>query len=78
MAKRKFELPGIQDFSKEQEKVRAPGEYKLSVKGGSTYLEVPGIPKTAPDVDRDRFLSLLADARPDGETEAKVRRTLQG
>ena len=55
----------------------APGEYKLSVKSGSTYIEIPGMPKIAPEVDRDRFLSLLANARLDGETEAKVRRTLQ-
>ena len=56
----------------------APGEYKLSVKGGSTYIEIPGMPKIAPEVDRGRFLSLLANARLDGVTEAKVRRTLQG
>ena len=55
-----------------------PGEYKLSVKGGSTYLEIPGMPKITPEVDRDRFLSLLANVRLDGATEAKVRRTLQG
>ena len=54
------------------------GEYKLSVKSGSTYIEVPGMPKITPEVDRDRFLSLLANARLNGETEAKVRRTLQG
>ena len=55
----------------------APGDYKLSVKGGAAHLEIPGIPKIAPEVDRDRFLSLLANARLDGETEARVRRTLQ-
>jgi len=55
----------------------APGEYNLSVKGGSTHIEVPGIPKLAPEVDRDRFLSLLANARLDSETETKVRRTLR-
>ena len=56
----------------------APGEYKLSVQSGSTHIEIRGVPKIAPDVDRDRFLDLLANARLDGETEARVRRKLQG
>ena len=54
-----------------------PGEYKLTVKSGSTYIELPGTPKMDPEVDRDRFLSLLANTRPDCETEAKVRRMLR-
>ena len=54
-----------------------PGEYKLTVKRGSTYIELPGTPKIDPEIERDQFLSLLADARLDGETEAKVRRILR-
>ena len=54
-----------------------PGEYKLTVKRGSTYIELPGTPKIDPEIERDQFLSLLANARLDGETEAKVRRILR-
>ena len=64
MAKRKFELPGIQDFSKEQEKVRPPGEYKLSVKDGSTYLEVRAYPRQLPTWTGTG--SLLAGRRTSG------------
>ena len=55
-----------------------PGDYKLTVQSGSTYIELPGTPKIDPRIDRDQFLSLLAKARLDGETEAKVRRVLRG
>ena len=53
-----------------------PGEYKLTVKKGSTYLDLPGTPKISPEIERDRFLRLLADTRLDWETETKVRRML--
>ena len=53
-----------------------PGEYKLTVKSGSAYLELPGTPKISPEIDRDRFLRLLANTRLDCETETKVRRML--
>lgn len=55
-----------------------PGEYKLAVKSGSTYIELPGTPKIDLEIERDQFLSLLANARLDRETEAKVRRMLRG
>ena len=54
-----------------------PGEYKLTVRHGSTYIDIPGTPKIDPEIERDKFLSLLADARLDGGTEAKVRRMLR-
>ena len=55
-----------------------PGEYKLTVKGGSTLIELPGEPRISPDVDQERFLGFLADARLDSATEAKVRKKLGG
>ena len=55
-----------------------PGEYKLTVKGGSTVIELPGAPKVEPEIDRMRFLELLAEARLDTATEAKVRAKLRG
>ena len=55
-----------------------PGEYKLTVKGGSTVIELPGAPKVEPEIDRVRFLELLAEARLDSATEAKVRKKLGG
>ena len=54
------------------------GEYRLMVKGGSTYIEVPGEPRLLPEVDMDRFFDLLAGARVDHETEKKVRRKIRG
>ena len=55
-----------------------PGEYKLTVKSGSTYIELPDTPRINPEIERDQFISLLANTRLDGETEAKVRRMLRG
>ena len=56
----------------------SPGEYKLAVKHGSTYIELPGTPKIAPEIERDQFISQLANTRLDGQTETKIRRMLQG
>ena len=55
-----------------------PGEYRLTVKGGSTHIDLPGEPRISPEVDRARFIDLLARARLDPETEAKVRKKLRG
>ena len=55
-----------------------PGEYKLTVRSGSTYIDLPGTPKISPEIDRDRFLFLLANTRLDCENEVTVRRMLQG
>ena len=54
------------------------GQYRLVVKGESTHIEVPGEPRISPEVDQDRFFELLADARLDSATEAKVRKELGG
>ena len=53
-----------------------PGEYKITVKGGSAYLELPGKPRISPEIDLARFLDLLSNARLDRELEARVRRKL--
>ena len=53
-----------------------PGEYRLTVKGGSTLIEIPGEPRVEPEVDRERFFALLAEARLDSETEEKARKKL--
>ena len=55
-----------------------PGEYTLTVKGGSTYIDLPGEPRISPEVDLDRFFESLAGVRPDHETEAKIRKQLGG
>lgn len=54
------------------------GEYRLVVKAGSTFVEVPGEPRILPEVDLDRFFELLSSVRLDHATEAKVRKTLGG
>ena len=62
MAKRKFELPGIQDLSKEQERVRA-----LSSEGRHLIIGGPGTGKTVLTLlrakrhqgDRDRYVFLV-------------------
>ena len=54
-----------------------PGEYKLTVKGGSTHIELPGEPRNSPEVEVARFFDLLPTARLDPETEAKVRKQLR-
>ena len=55
-----------------------PGEYTLTVKGGSTYIDLPGEPRISPEIDRDRFFEFLAGARLDHEAEAKIRAALGG
>lgn len=55
-----------------------PGEYRLTVKGGSTVIELPGEPRISPDIDSERFFDYLASARLDSGTEAKVRAKLRG
>ena len=55
-----------------------PGEYTLTVKGGSAYIDLPGEPGISPEIDRDRFFESLAGTRLDHETEAKTRGKLGG
>ena len=52
------------------------GEYKLTVAGGSICIDLPGEPDVSPEIDVQRFLHSLAEARLDLETEGKVRRML--
>ena len=54
-----------------------PGQYSLTVKGGSTQIEVAGEPRIVPEVDAVRFLLLLSSSRLDPETEAKIRKKLR-
>ena len=49
------------------------GEYALSIRGGALHIDLPGEPKYASEIDRERFFSLLGEARLDPETDAKVR-----
>ena len=58
--------------------VLGPGEYTFTVKGGSTYIDLPGEPRISPEIDRVRFFELLAGARLDHDAEAKVRGKLGG
>ena len=55
-----------------------PGEYRLTVKGGSTIIDLPGEPRISPEIDSERFLEYLANARLDSETEVKVRAKFRG
>ncbi|MDE0342622.1 MAG: hypothetical protein OXK82_05530 [Deltaproteobacteria bacterium] len=55
-----------------------PGEYKLTVRGGSTHIELPGEPRISPEIDIDRFFDLLARTRLDHVIEAEVRKSLPG
>ena len=54
------------------------GEYKLTVAGGSTYIDLPGEPNVSLEVDQNRFFELLARTRLDHETEMKVRKEIGG
>ena len=54
-----------------------PGEYTLTVKGGSTRIRVPGEPRIVPEVDVVHFFRLLSGSRIDPGTEAKIRKRLQ-
>ena len=49
------------------------GEYRLTVRGGATHIDLPGEPRISPEVDLERFLDLLTVARLDPRTETKVR-----
>lgn len=53
-------------------------KYKLSVRGGSTQIEMPGEPRIIPEVDTSHFFDLLASARLDHHSTAKIRGMLQG
>jgi len=55
-----------------------PGSYKLTVKGGSTQIELPGEPGIHPQVNSDRFLELLSKTRLDHKFEVKIRKILKG
>ena len=55
-----------------------PGEYRLTVKGGSTEIELPGEPRITPEIDPERFFAHLEGARLDPETEARVRGKFPG
>ena len=55
-----------------------PGEYRLTVKGGSTLIELSGEPRASPEIDRDRFFEYLASTRLDPGAEATVRKKLGG
>lgn len=55
-----------------------PGDYTLTVKAGSTMIEVPGDCRITPEVDPGPFLELLAGTRLDHATEEKVRTAFQG
>ena len=53
-------------------------KYKLSVRGGSTQIELPGEPRITSEVDTSRFFDLLASSRLDHHSTVKIRRILQG
>ena len=55
-----------------------PGEYKLTVKGGSTHIELPGEPRISPEIDTGRFFDLLARTRLDHVSEAEIRKSVPG
>ena len=55
-----------------------PGEYRLTVKGGSTQIEIPGEPGIFPAIDRERFFDALGGVRLDPTAEAKLRARLRG
>ena len=55
-----------------------PGEYKLTVRGSSTLIELPGEPQISPEIDTGRFFDLLGRTRLDHVSEAKVRKLLPG
>ena len=55
-----------------------PGEHKLTVKGGSIHIEMPGEPRISPEIDTGRFFDLLARTRLDHVIEAEVRKSLPG
>ena len=54
------------------------GEYKLTVAGGSTYIDLPGEPDVSLEIDLGRFFQSLAGTRLDPETEMMVRKEIGG
>lgn len=54
----------------------AQGEYKLTVQGGSVYIDLPGEPGLDTRVDPERFFRCLAETHVGARVEEKVRRTL--
>ena len=54
----------------------AQGEYKLTVQGGSVYIDLPGEPGLDTRVDPERFFRCLAETRVGARVEEKVRKTL--
>ena len=54
------------------------GEYKLTVAGGSTYIDLPSEPDVSLEIDLERFFQSLAGTRLDHGTEAKVRKEIGG
>ena len=54
------------------------GEYTLTIRGGSLHIDLPGEPRYSPRIDAERFFDLLAAARLDPKTEAKVRAKFRG
>ncbi len=50
------------------------GEYKLTVKGGSVQIELPGEPKVTPEIDKDEFFKLLAESHLDDKSAAPIRK----
>ena len=54
-----------------------PGEYAVTVASGSTFIDLPGEPDVSPEVDVDRFLRSLAEARLDHKTEARARKLIR-
>ena len=55
-----------------------PGEYKMTVRGGSTQIELPGEPRISPEIDISRFYDLLGGTRLDHQSAATIRGMLQG
>ena len=55
----------------------AKGEYRVTVSGGSVHFDLPGEPRIASQIDRDRFFDYLANGRIDPRIEAKARKLLR-
>ena len=55
-----------------------PGAYRLTVRGGSAQIELPGEPKISPEIDLERFFERLSASRLDHNVEANVREKLRG
>ena len=72
-----FELARTQKWDCVHTRIRLrPGEYTLTVAGGSTCIDLPGEPDVSPQIDTKRFLDSLARARLNPKTEAKIREML--